>query len=891
MSGVNEIRSSFIGFFQKHGHEAVASSSLVPRNDPTLMFTNAGMVQFKNVFTGVEKRPYQRAVTAQKCVRAGGKHNDLDNVGYTARHHTFFEMLGNFSFGDYFKPLAIELAWNLITREFALPKERITVTVYHDDDEAYYLWKRVAGLPESRIIRIATSDNFWAMGDTGPCGPCSEIFYDHGDHIPGGPPGSAEADGDRFIEIWNLVFMQYETLAGGERVNLPRPSIDTGMGLERIAAVLQGVHDNYDIDVMRALIRASADASGVDADGPHKVSHRVIADHLRAASFLVADGVLPSNEGRGYVLRRIMRRAMRHAQLIGTRDPLLWRLVPALAREMGQAYPELIRAEGLIAETLKLEETRFRATLARGLAILEEEARDLPTGANLPGDVAFKLYDTYGFPLDLTQDALRAKGLGVDSDGFSAAMARQRAEARKAWAGSGEAATETIWFRLRDELGATEFLGYETETAEGVAFALLKDGAEVSSLAAGDKGAVILNQTPFYGESGGQVGDAGLILGAGLRARVTDTRKKLGDLFVHEIVVEHGELIRGMALELRVDHARRLDIRANHSATHLLHEALRMTLGDHVAQKGSLVAPDRLRFDIAHPKPVSAAELAAVEDIANRIVLQNEPVTTRLMAVDEAVASGARALFGEKYGEEVRVVSMGTIDGGANGPRPYSVELCGGTHVARTGDIGLISVTGESAVSAGVRRIEARTRDAARHQLNEEARALAAIAASLRAPPAEAGARLEALLEDRKKLERELADARRKIAMGGGGGSRQGEAVREVGGLKLYARAVSGVEMKDLKSMADEAKLAIGSGVVAIVALAEDGKASVVVAVTADLLPRHSAVDLVRVASATLGGKGGGGRPDMAQAGGPDGAKAAQALAAVEQGLRAKAAE
>ncbi len=890
MSGVNEIRSSFIGFFQKHGHEAVASSSLVPRNDPTLMFTNAGMVQFKNVFTGVEKRPYQRAVTAQKCVRAGGKHNDLDNVGYTARHHTFFEMLGNFSFGDYFKPLAIELAWNLITREFALPKERITVTVYHDDDEAYYLWKRVAGLPESRIIRIATSDNFWAMGDTGPCGPCSEIFYDHGDHIPGGPPGSAEADGDRFIEIWNLVFMQYETLAGGERVNLPRPSIDTGMGLERIAAVLQGVHDNYDIDVMRALIRASADASGVDADGPHKVSHRVIADHLRAASFLVADGVLPSNEGRGYVLRRIMRRAMRHAQLIGTRDPLLWRLVPALAREMGQAYPELIRAEGLIAETLKLEETRFRATLARGLAILEEEARDLPTGANLPGDVAFKLYDTYGFPLDLTQDALRAKGLGVDSDGFSAAMARQRAEARKAWAGSGEAATETIWFRLRDELGATEFLGYETETAEGVAFALLKDGAEVSSLAAGDKGAVILNQTPFYGELGGQVGDAGLILGAGLRARVTDTRKKLGDLFVHEIVVEHGELIRGMALELRVDHARRLDIRANHSATHLLHEALRMTLGDHVAQKGSLVAPDRLRFDIAHPKPVSAAELAAVEDIANRIVLQNEPVTTRLMAVDEAVASGARALFGEKYGEEVRVVSMGTIDGGANGPRPYSVELCGGTHVARTGDIGLISVTGESAVSAGVRRIEARTRDAARHQLNEEARALAAIAASLRAPPAEAGARLEALLEDRKKLERELADARRKIAMGGGGGSRQGEAVREVGGLKLYARAVSGVEMKDLKSMADEAKLAIGSGVVAIVALAEDGKASVVVAVTADLLPRHSAVDLVRVASATLGGKGGGGRPDMAQAGGPDGAKAEAALDAIEAALRDKAA-
>ncbi len=889
MSGVNEIRSSFIDFFHKRGHEVVPSSSLVPRNDPTLMFTNAGMVQFKNVFTGVEKRPYQRAVTAQKCVRAGGKHNDLDNVGYTARHHTFFEMLGNFSFGDYFKPLAIELAWDLLTREFALPRDRLIVTVYHTDDDAFDLWKRIAGLPESRIIRIATSDNFWAMGDTGPCGPCSEIFYDHGDHIAGGPPGSADADGDRFIEIWNLVFMQYETLPGGERLDLPRPSIDTGMGLERIAAVLQGAHDNYDIDLMRALIRASADASGVDADGPHKVSHRVIADHLRASAFLVADGVLPSNEGRGYVLRRIMRRAMRHAQLLGARDPLMWRLVPALAREMGQAYPELIRAEGLIAETLKLEETRFRATLARGLAILDEEARDLSAGASLPGDVAFKLYDTYGFPLDLTQDALRARGVGVDTEGFAAAMARQRVEARKAWAGSGEAATETIWFRLRDELGATEFLGYETETAEGVALALLKDGAEVTSLRAGDKGAVILNQTPFYGESGGQVGDAGMILGANLVARVTDARKRLGDLIVHEIVVEQGELVRGMALELRVDHARRLNIRANHSATHLLHEALRMVLGDHVAQKGSLVAPDRLRFDIAHPKPISADELAEVEDIANRVVLQNASVTTRLMAVDEAVESGARALFGEKYGDEVRVVSMGVTEGGDNSARPFSVELCGGTHVARTGDIGLISVIGESAVSAGVRRIEARTREAARHHLNESARALADIATELRAPPAEAGARLKALIDERKKLERELSDARRKIAMGGGG-SAQGETVREVGGLKLYARAVSGVEMKDLKSMADEAKQAIGSGVVAIVALAEDGKASVVVAVTADLLARHNAVDLVRIASATLGGKGGGGRPDMAQAGGPDGAKAEAALDAIEAALRDKAA-
>jgi alanyl-tRNA synthetase len=885
MNGVNEIRASFIDFFVKYGHEAVPSSSLVPRNDPTLMFTNAGMVQFKNVFTGVEKRPYKRAVTAQKCVRAGGKHNDLDNVGYTARHHTFFEMLGNFSFGDYFKPLAIELAWDLITKEFGLAKDRLTVTVYYDDDDAFDLWRRVAGLPESRIIRIATSDNFWAMGDTGPCGPCSEIFYDHGEDIPGGPPGSADADGDRFIEIWNLVFMQFETLPGGERVRLPRPSIDTGMGLERIAAVLQGVHDNYDTDLMRALIRASVEATGVAAEGPHKASHRVIADHLRASSFLVADGVLPSNEGRGYVLRRIMRRAMRHAQLIGAKEPLMWRLVPALTREMGQAYPELTRAEALIAETLRLEETRFRATLARGLAILEDETRDLEPGAKLPGETAFKLYDTYGFPLDLTQDALRARGLGVDSDGFSAAMERQRAEARKAWAGSGEAATEAIWFSLRERLGATEFLGYETEEAEGVALAILKDGVEVDRLRAGEKGALVLNQTPFYGESGGQVGDTGAILGAGLRMKVTDTRKKLGDLFAHEVVVEEGELKRGAPLELKVDHGRRLDIRANHSATHLLHEALRMVLGDHVAQKGSLVAPDRLRFDFAHPKPIAKPELAEVEDIANRIVLQNAKVTTRLMAVDEAVASGARALFGEKYGDEVRVVSMGTVEGGDNATRPYSVELCGGTHVTRTGDIGLISITSESAVAAGVRRIEAKTRDAARHRLNEEAAALADIAAALRAPVGEAGDRLAALIEERRKLERELSEARKRLAMGGGATATD-RSLREVAGVKVYARIVSGVEMKDLKSLADEAKGGVGSGVVAIVGLAEDGKASVVVGVTNDLTSRFNAVDLVRVASATLGGKGGGGRPDMAQAGGPDGAKAEAALEAIEQALR-----
>jgi alanyl-tRNA synthetase len=888
MNGVNEIRSSFLRFFANNGHEIAPSSSLVPRNDPTLMFTNAGMVQFKNVFTGVERRPYRRATTAQKCVRAGGKHNDLDNVGYTARHHTFFEMLGNFSFGDYFKALAIELAWGLVTKEFGLPKDRLWVTVYHDDDEAYDLWKRVGGLPESRIVRIATSDNFWAMGDTGPCGPCSEIFYDHGESIPGGPPGSADADGDRFIEIWNLVFMQFETLPGGERVNLPRPSIDTGMGLERVAAVLQGKHDNYDIDLFQALIRASAEATGVDADGEHKVSHRVIADHLRASAFLVADGVLPSNEGRGYVLRRIMRRAMRHAQLIGAREPLMWRLVPALTREMGPAYPELLRAEALIAETLKLEETRFRATLARGLAMLEDETRKLAQGAKLAGEVAFKLYDTYGFPLDLTQDALRARGMSVDVDGFAAAMERQRVEARKAWAGSGEAATEAVWFALRERVGATEFLGYETETAEGVVQGLARDGVEVASLAAGERGSVVLNQTPFYGESGGQVGDVGVFVATGFRARVLDVKKKLGDLFVHEVEVEEGTLSLGMALELKVDHEARAATRANHSATHLLHEALRRVLGDHVAQKGSLVSPDRLRFDIAHPKPISAEEIAAVEDIANRVVIENALVATRLMGLDEARASGARALFDEKYGEEVRVVSMGEIEDGEGGLRPYSVELCGGTHVARTGDIGVIAIVGESAVAAGVRRIEAKTREAARQRLREDSHAFADLAALLRAPPAEAAGRLEALLEEKKKLERELAEARRKLAMGGGGAA--GEGPREVAGVKFYARQVSGVEMKDLKSLADEAKESVGSGVVAIVAASEDGKASLVVAVTADLTSRFNAVELVRLGSAALGGKGGGGRPDMAQAGGPDGAKAPAALAAVEAGLRARAA-
>jgi alanyl-tRNA synthetase len=886
MSGVNEIRSSFLDYFARNGHTVVPSSPLVPRNDPTLMFTNAGMVQFKNVFTGLERRPYVRAVTAQKCVRAGGKHNDLDNVGYTARHHTFFEMLGNFSFGDYFKDRAIELAWNLITKELGLPRERLIITVFSEDDEAFDLWRKIAGLPEQKIIRIPTADNFWQMGDTGPCGPCSEIFYDHGPHIPGGPPGSPDAEGDRFIEIWNLVFMQFEQLPGGKRESLPKPSIDTGMGLERIAAVLQGTHDNYAIDLFAALIGAIADLTGVDADAARRASHRVIADHLRAAAFLIADGVLPSNEGRGYVLRRIMRRAMRHAELLGAKDPLMWRLVALLVREMGQAYPELHRAEALITETLRLEETRFRKTLERGLAILDEETKSLKQGDRLKGATAFTLYDTYGFPLDLTQDALRPRGIAVDTDAFNAAMERQREKARASWSGSGEAATEAVWFALREKNGATEFLGYETERAEGVVSALLRDGKEVGALKAGESGSVVLNQTPFYGESGGQVGDTGLMTADGVRLRVTDTQKKAGDLLVHVGVVEEGTLAVGAALVLAVDHGRRSTIRQNHSATHLLHEALRQVLGDHVAQKGSLVAPDRLRFDFSHHKAMSAAEIERVEDLANDIVLQNTPVTTRLMAVDDAIASGARALFGEKYGDEVRVVAMGEAGGNAMG---WSVELCGGTHVKRTGDIGLISIVGESGVAAGVRRLEALTGTAARKSANHLGQLAKAASAELKAPLEDLPARLAQVLDERKRLERELSDAKKKLAMGGGarsgGNADTADGVRTIGDVRLLARAVEGIDLKDLRSLADEGKKQLGSGVVAIVGVTQDGKAGVVVGVTPDLTARFSAVDLVRVGAQALGGKGGGGRPDMAQAGGPDGAKADAALAAIAAAL------
>ncbi|MGQ0444676.1 MAG: alanine--tRNA ligase [Beijerinckiaceae bacterium] len=890
MNGVSEIRSAFLDFFKKNGHEIVASSPLVPRNDPTLMFTTAGMVQFKNLFTGIEKPAYTRAATAQKCVRAGGKHNDLDNVGYTARHHTFFEMLGNFSFGDYFKPLAIELAWKLLTREFGLQKSRLLVTVYHDDDEAYELWTKIAGLPGSKIIRIATPDNFWAMGDSGPCGPCSEIFYDQGDKLQGGPPGSADADGDRFLEFWNLVFMQFEQVSPGQRIALPRPSIDTGMGLERIAALLQGVTSNYDIDLIRTLILAVAAVTGVDPDSPHKASHRVVADHLRAAAFLIADGVLPSNEGRGYVLRRIMRRAMRHAQMLGAREPVMWRLVQPLSREMGQAYPELLRAEPLIVETLRLEETRFLDTLARGLAILDDATRHLPQGGTLPGSVAFKLYDTYGFPLDLTQDALRARGLRVDTEGFEAAMERQRREARKAWAGSGELTTEALWFAVKEKTGATEFLGYDMERAEGLVAAILKDGKDVETLGAGETGSVILNQTPFYGESGGQVGDTGVMCASGVRFRVDNTQKKLGNLYVHEGLVEEGEVRLGLALELVVDHARRRAVRANHSATHLLHEALREVLGEHVAQKGSHVAPTRLRFDFTHPKPINLDELARVEDIANRAVLDNTPVVTRLMSLDEAIGTGARALFGEKYSDEVRVVSMGIADIRAESmpgstKAAFSTELCGGTHVSRTGDIGIITIVSQAPIAAGVRRIEAKTATEARRHLNARAHRLHDVAALLRTPEEDAAKRLECLIDESRKLERELREARGKLAVGGAA-SGIAQPMEEIGGVKYISRVVSGIAVKDLKSLADEAKLSVGSGVVAIVGVDGDGKAGVVVGVTRDLTERFDAVQLVRSAAAKLGGKGGGGRRDMAQAGGPDSAAALSALAAIAEHLR-----
>jgi alanyl-tRNA synthetase len=878
MISTNDIRRSFLDYFAGAGHQPVPSAPLVPNNDPTLMFVNAGMVPFKNVFTGRETRPYSTATSSQKCVRAGGKHNDLDNVGYTARHHTFFEMLGNFSFGDYFKEQAIHHAWTLITREWAIAPERLTVTVYHTDDEAFDLWRKIAGLPEQRIIRIPTSDNFWSMGDTGPCGPCSEIFYDHGDHIPGGPPGSPDEDGDRFVEIWNLVFMQFDQAEDGTRVPLPRPSIDTGMGLERIAAVLQGVHDNYDTDTFQALIAQSEVLTHSRAEGAQRASHRVIADHLRSSCFLIADGVLPANEGRGYVLRRIMRRAMRHAHLLGAAEPLMHRLVVGLVSEMGAAYPELARARPLIEETLLREETRFRQTLEKGLRLLEEATAGMGPGTTLPGETAFRLYDTYGFPLDLTEDALRAQGLGVDKARFDTAMAAQKAAARAAWRGSGEKASEEVWFDIAEAEGSTEFIGYSADQGEGQVVALVRDGQRVERAVAGEMVSVITNQTPFYGESGGQSGDAGRITGpGGLAAIVEETAKPLGRLHAHRARIEGGAIAVGDTVHLTIDVERRAQIRANHSATHLLHAALRHRLGAHVTQKGSLVAADRFRFDFSQPEPLSPADIAAVEAEVNAQIRGNAEVMTRLMSPDDAIEAGAMALFGEKYGEEVRVLSMGSADEGA-----YSVELCGGTHVRALGDIGLFKIVAESAVASGVRRIEALTGEAARLWLADRDEKLRAAAQALRTTPDDVPARVAALVEQSRKLERELAEAKRAIAMGGAAGSSADAAKPEtVGTVSFLGRVIEGLDPKMLRGLVDESKAQLGSGVAALVAVS-DGRATLAVGVTDDLAAHHSAVDLVRAGVEALGGKGGGGRPDMAQGGGPDGSKAVAAIDAVK---------
>jgi alanyl-tRNA synthetase len=884
MTSTNDIRRGFLDYFEKNGHARVQSAPLVPQNDPTLMFVNAGMVPFKNVFTGLETRPYSQATSSQKCVRAGGKHNDLDNVGYTSRHHTFFEMLGNFSFGDYFKDRAIELAWNLLTKEWGLSPDRLTATVYHTDDEAFDLWKRISGLPESRIIRIPTKDNFWAMGDDGPCGPCSEIFYDHGEHIPGGPPGSPDEDGDRFVEIWNLVFMQFEQAANEIVSELPKKSIDTGMGLERIAAVLQGTTDNYETDTFKALIAASM-ALTTNNSAATSASHRIIADHLRTSGFLVADGVLPANEGRGYVLRRIMRRAMRHAHLLGAKEPLMWRLVPALVAEMGAAFPELVRAQPLIEQVLEQEETRFRQTLATGIKLLDEATSELADGGTLPGETAFKLYDTYGFPYDLTEDALRSRGLRVDRAGFDAAMAEQKVMARAAWKGSGAKANEEIWFDLVEEYGATEFTGYSGDEGEGVVLAIVKGGGRAETAEIGQTVEILLNQTPFYGESGGQIGDTGkLTTLKGFEGEVEDTSKPLGKLHVLRTKVLKGELSVGETVHQLVDAARRDRVRANHSATHLLHAALRRHLGTHVTQKGSLVAPDYFRFDFSHPKALSREEIDAVEAEVNAQIRSNETVTTRLMTPDDAIAAGAMALFGEKYGDEVRVLSMGHFYEG-----DYSVELCGGTHVRALGDIQLLKIISESAVSAGVRRIEALTGEAARQWLSERDARLREAAAVLKSSPDEVPTRVASLVEDRKRLERELADARKQLAMGGSSAKSEGPAPEDVNGLKFLGRVVEGFDPKGLRAAVDDMKKRLGSGIGALVAVNE-GRASVAIGVTDDLAGQVSAVELVKAAVEALGGQGGGGRPDMAQGGGPDGSKAEEALEAVRGALEKVAA-
>ena len=880
MQSMNDIRSTFLDFFAGRDHEVVTSAPLVPQNDPTLLFVNAGMVPFKNLFTGEETRSYTRATSSQKCVRAGGKHNDLDNVGYTARHHTFFEMLGNFSFGDYFKEEAIDAAWSLITKEYGLSPEKLLVTIYHNDDEAFDLWKKIAGLSDEKIIRIATSDNFWSMGDTGPCGPSSEIFYDHGPDVPGGPPGSPEEDGDRFIEIWNLVFMQFERHASGDQTPLPKPSIDTGMGLERIAAVLQGVHSNYDTDLFKTLTDASQSLTGTDMSGENGAAHRVIADHLRASSFLLADGVFPSNEGRGYVLRRIMRRAMRYAHQLGAREPLLARLAPTLIGEMGVAFPELNRAQAMIVQTLGAEEEKFRSLLDRGMKMLGEELEALPKGAAFPGEAAFKLYDTYGFPLDLTQDALRRKGIEVDEAGFEKSMAAQRAAARANWQGSGDATSDAVWFDIREKVGATEFVGYVHDSADGVITAIVKDGHPVEQADAGDEIEFIVSQTPFYAESGGQIGDAGEATSGKAQLSITDVKKRAGALHGHIAKIEKGSIKVGDTLTLGIDAERRTKIRANHSATHLLHAALRNVLGEHVTQKGSMVADDRLRFDFSNPKGLSPHEIAAIERQVNEVIRQNAEVGTRIMDYDAAIDAGAVALFGEKYDDTVRVLNMGeALEADAD----YSVELCGGTHVQRTGDIAVFTIVSEGAVASGIRRVEALTGEAARIHLIGEGHIAKAAAETLKTPLPKLVERVEALQNERKNLEKQLAEARKKLALGGSGGEVKPE---DVGGVPFIGKVLPDVSPKELRGLIDQTRQKTGSGVLVFVAV-NDGKAAIGVGVSDDFQERFSAVDLVRIAAAAVGGKGGGGKPDMAQAGGPDGAKAEEAIAAVKAAIAA----
>lgn len=879
MSSVNDIRRTFVDYFAKHDHTIVPSASLVPNNDPTLMFTNAGMVPFKNVFTGVEKRPYTRAVSAQKCVRAGGKHNDLDNVGMTARHLTFFEMLGNFSFGDYFKEQAIEMAWNLITKDFGIDKDRLLVTVYHEDDAAYDLWKSIAGLPEDRIIRIASDDNFWSMGDTGPCGPSTEIFFDYGDKFWGGPPGSTDEDGDRFIEIWNLVFTQFDQQLDGTRLELPSPCVDTGMGLERVSALLQGTNNVFETDMFKTLVDGAANVTGSSVSKENLVSQRVIADHLRTMSFLIAEGVLPSNEGRGYVLRRIMRRAMRHATLIGATEPVIHKMIPILAQEMGQAYPELVHGQAMIGETVRLEEERFLKTLSRGLQILTEKVADFSAGDVLDGETAFKLYDTYGFPLDLTQDALRSRNILVDQSGFDTAMAAQKTLARASWSGSGSAAEEHIWFEIIDKVGATEFLGYDLEASEAEIVALVKDGASVEQLDTGDSGYVVFNQTPFYGESGGQVGDVGVVIGANGQAKVTDTQKRVDGLIVQVVDMVKGSLKLGEGVQLNVQGRSRSRIRSNHSATHLLHKALRTVLGEHVAQKGSMVSSTGLRFDFSHNKPVSSQELVEIVELANDIILQNSPIKTQLMDVDEARDAGAMALFGEKYGDEVRVVSMGEVMDDVGQSQAYSMELCGGTHAKRTGNIGLIVVTAETSVAAGVRRIEALTGNEARLFLEDRRFQFESIANTLKVAPRETSSKVVAVLLERKSLERQLSETKQKLALGGRDGDES--QTETIAGVEFSGRVIEGLNPKDLRGLVDQTKQQMGSGVAVIVGVSEDGKGAIAVGITEDLLRKFSSVDLVRVGAAAMGGKGGGGRPDMAQAGGPDGDKGEDALNAI----------